>query len=152
MRPLILEEWPGIDPGALDSTEGDLERTVALVVDASGRTRAMSRLLLTELLVVGGGAPRTASPPRRAPIRRRNESGVAEPIESLVSSLEGHLEALAHEVKSDMAPLAAKTAREHLGLVLLLTAGIGLVVGLFLGALGYPHDEPDAEGDSDVDA
>jgi hypothetical protein len=160
LRSLILEEWPELDADELDTTEGALDRVVVLVAGVSGRTKAMSRRLLAELVEVSAldAAPRpTPAPPRRPappparPMARaaRTEPSVSEPVESLVTSLEAHLEALTREVKRDVAPLAADTAREHLGLVLLLTAGIAFAVGLFLGALGYPRDEEKASTDEE---
>lgn len=163
LSPLILDEWPTIEAADLEATEGVLDGVVVLVAEASGRTRAKSRQLLGELIEVVQQPMRAAPPtprppppqppapvpPERPPPRREPESRVAEPVESFIASLEGHLEDLTREVKRDVAPLAADTAREHLGLVLLLTGAIGFALGLFLGALGYPHDNPSEEAADD---
>lgn len=150
LRPLILDEWPDLGENALDETEGDLDQVTALIAEHAGRTKALTRRLLAELLGVVSEKVRPPPPPRRSNrATREPESSVAEPVESLVSSLEAHLEDLTREVKRDVAPLAADTAREHLGLVLLLTAGIAFAVGLFLGALGYPHDQREESDGAD---
>ncbi len=171
VRPLILDEWPTVDVDALDATEGALDEVVVLVAERSGRTKALTRRLLAELLTVVAAPAEPATPPSRGgrDLATRAESRahshadrddsrdgsrtseVAEPVESIVASLESHLEALTREVKRDVTPLATETAREHLGLVLFLTAGVAFAAGLFLGALGYPHEAPSDEETSDDD-
>lgn len=56
-----------------------------------------------------------------------------------------HLDDIARQVKQDVTPLAVDTARQHIGLALLLAGGIGLMIGLFLGALGYPQEQADVD-------
>ncbi len=165
----ILDEWPDLDPDALADTGGDLAAVVALVAEHTERTRAWSRQQLGELLDLATAPPPvevvSAPPPRP---RRTSEGAQAreragatngreaddrplDPIEKLMSSLEGHLDELTQQVKADVAPLAVDTARQHLGLALLVSGGLGLMLGLFLGALGYPHAGLPEEID-DVDA
>lgn len=163
VRPWILEEWPAVDADALDATGGDADAVVALVAESADLTRARTRRLLGELLEEATPSERPAAPratrpagprPAAAGSRDARDAGSSplDPFERLVGALEGHLDELAQQVKADVAPLAADTARKHLGLSLLLAGGIGLMVGLFLGALGYGGeaaapdvDDPDRE-------
>lgn len=159
LRALILDEWHDLDVAAVDETAGDADALVTLVAEHGERTRAMTRRLLAELLLLAREQQAPAPPPSRAPraTSRRVQAAAAtadsnplDPFDRLVSSLEDHMEDLARQVKDDVTPLAVDTARRHLGLSLLLAGGIGLMVGLFLGALGYPHD-PDALGEDPDD-
>lgn len=139
---------------------------VDLVAEHTLRSRALVRRQLGELLdlceaplpvrvsrVSPAAAPSPArpspvapSPVASSPTPSRAEPGPVDPIERLVVSLEGHLDDLTRQVKADVTPLAVATVREHVGLALLVAGGLGLMLGLVLGALGYPHSSPDAEG------
>ena len=147
---MILEEWPQLEVGALDATGGQFALVVSLVAEHTGRTRAMSRRLLGELLALLEAPPepppRAHRPPPRARRASEEPAHPLDPIEKLVVSLEGHLEDLTQQVKADVTPLAVATARQHVGIAMLLAGGLGLMLGLFLGAMGFPHDSADEEG------
>lgn len=154
--PLMRDEWPGLDPNTLAATEGDVDAVVALVAENTGQTRALCRRQLFELLALASEhapepaaapSPSRAAPRRaaRAPSPEPAEPSPVEPLDRLVRNLEEHLDDIARQVKQDVAPLAVDTARQHIGLALLLSGGIGLMVGLFLGALGYPQEAGDVD-------
>lgn len=151
LRPGILEEWPELDAEVLDGTAGELERVVALVAERTGRTRAVSRRLLRELLaeVDAPAAPPAARTPR--PANREPEPPHLDALERLFTTLESHLDDLTRQVKADVAPLALDTVRQHMGMALLIAGGLGVMLGLALGALGFPHAGAEKEG-GDADA
>ncbi|MES2641094.1 MAG: hypothetical protein V4850_16520 [Myxococcota bacterium] len=149
LREPILEEWPDLEADALDATGGQLELVVVLVAEQTGRTRAVSRRLLRELMAELETPPEPRPRPRRA--AREPEPRPLDPLERLFVSLESHVEDLTKQVKADVTPLAVDTVRQHLGVALLLAGGLGLMLGLFLGALGFPHKDAREEG-RDADA
>ena len=153
-----MDEWPDLDAAALDATAGDAEAVVSLVAAHTERTKVLTRRQLAELLAIATEPepepqpqPQRAKPARSASRRKPapDETSPTEPLDRLVRNLEEHLDDIARQVKQDVTPLAVDTARQHIGLALLLAGGIGLMVGLFLGALGYPQVPAE---DADVDA
>lgn len=142
LRVLILEEWPDVEVDALDATGGQFELVAALVAEATGRTRAVSRRQLRELLAE---LDPPSEPRPRAP-RAAREPRHLDPLERLFVTLESHLEDLTKQVKADVTPLAVDTVRQHMGLALLIAGGLGMMLGLALGALGFPHQPAGDEG------
>lgn len=158
LQALIREEWPGLDGARLEACEGRLDAVVVLVADHTERTRALTRRQLAELLAVAlepapeplpRPGPRVAPRPSARAADREPLPPALEPFDRLLRSLEGHVDELTQQVKADVAPLAMDTARQHIGLALLLAGGLGLMLGLFLGALGYPQNGKGFEGTDD---
>jgi hypothetical protein len=147
LRKLILEEWPDLEAEALQGTQGRLDRVAALVAARTGRTRAHSRRQLREILAELD--PPSEPRPRARRDAREPEPRPPDPLERLFVSLESHLEDLTRQVKSDVTPLAVDTVRQHVGVALLIAGGLGMLLGLFLGALGFPH-EPATKNGRDV--
>lgn len=140
LLPLMQEEWPELAEAELRRIGPDADALVAHIAERTGQGRVMSRRLLAELLDLC--APRAARPrPRAAPAAA---SG-SEPLDNLVASLEAWLDDLTRQVKREVAPMALNSARQHIGMALLLAGGLGLMVGLVLGALGYPHEKTDGD-------
>lgn len=134
LRALVLEEWPGLDPAALDAAldaaQGGSDALVALLAEHSGHTRALARRKLAELeqLVAEPAAPGAPL----GDLRRRAEGAL--------SQLEERARKLRAQVEQDVVPQAEakfKEAEDHIKqnlLVSLLVAmGFGLLVGLILG-------------------
>ncbi|NOY24956.1 MAG: hypothetical protein GXP62_03700, partial [Oligoflexia bacterium] len=139
---------------AVAGSAANADALVALIAGHSGHTRALTRQQLGELLdVATQPSPQDAPPPgadrrdstSQARARRPADPSPLEPLDRLVRSLEEHLDDMARQVKQDVATLALDTARQHIGLALLLAGGLGLMVGLILGALGYPQEVEDGE-------
>lgn len=149
LREPILEEWPGVDGEALDATGGQLELVVALVAEHTGRTHALTRRLLRELMAELDLPPEPR--PQVRSVAREPEPPHLDALDRLFNTLESHLDDLTKQVKSDVTPLAVDTVRQHLGLALLIAGGLGMMLGLTLGALGFPHagaGKEDADGDA----
>jgi hypothetical protein len=144
LRVQILEEWPEVEVEALDATGGQLELVVAQIAEATGRTRAVSRRQLRELMA-------ELDPPSEPRLRTRRTAREPEPrhldpLERLFVTLESHLDDLTKQVKSDVTPMALDTVRQHVGISLLIAGGLGMMLGLALGALGFPHPPAGNEG------
>jgi len=138
LLPLLAEEWPDLNAVELEATEGEADALVDLICSRTEQTRALTRRQLAELLALVSASPRR---PRQA--AAASAPPTIEPLDRLVQSLEEYLDDLTRQVKRDVAPLALNSAREHMGLALLLAGGFGLTLGLFLGAMGYPHEKLD---------
>lgn len=143
LLPLLAEEWPDLNPVEVEATDGDAQALVELIASRTDQTRALTRRKVAELLSLLNPPPKRAraTPGTRPP--PSPSTPVSEPLDRLVISLEEYLDDLTRQVKRDVAPLALSSAREHMGLALLLAAGLGLTVGLFLGAMGYPREKTD---------
>ena len=142
---MILEEWPSLDAEALDATGGQLELVVALVAEETGRTRAVSRRQLRELVAELEPPPEPRPPAPAAPPAPPDPARL-DALDRLFNTLESHLDDLTRQVKADVAPVALDTVREHVGIALLIAGGVGVMIGLTLGALGFPHAGAEEEG------
>lgn len=141
LLPLLAEEWPDLNAVELEATAGDADALVELIATRTDQTRALTRRQLAELLTLVSTSPRRPRPAAQS--SAASSSPAVEPLDRLVHSLEEYLDDLTRQVKRDVAPLALNSARENMGLALLLAGGFGLTLGLFLGAMGYPHEKLD---------
>jgi len=119
---LILEEWPTVNVDALKETGGDFEKVTALVAETSGRTRALVKRQLGELVRVideNGSAPTEGS-------TRHKFQDVVDMFEKKSRDL---LELAKGEFPEARAKLEEKV-EENLWTSLLIALGLGFILGL----------------------
>ena len=121
LRPLILEEWPGLDAAALDATEGDEDRLLTLITELTGGARTRARRQLDDL---------------RALAAKDRAAQAADRLETLLRRLEGQAQDLRGRVQNDLVPEAEKKVKENLLMSLAIALGFGLLLGLLLGSSG----------------
>lgn len=121
LRPLILEEWPGLDAGALDATEGDEDRLLTLITELTGGARTRARRQLDDL---------------KALAAKDRAAQAADRLETLLRRLEGQAQDLRGRVQNDLVPEAEKKVKENLLMSLAIALGFGLLLGLLLGSSG----------------
>lgn len=127
LKPLLLEEWPQLDAGAIDATGGDRAALIALIAEKTEHTRALVGRQLDELVSLTGGKSRT--------------DAVISKLEASLRRLEGRANEVVDRVKGDLVPTA--TARveeaqakvqENIWVSLAAALGIGLLLGLLFGS------------------
>lgn len=121
LRPLILEEWPGLDAAALDATEGDEDRLLTLITELTGGARTRARRQLDDL---------------KALAAKDRAAQAADRLETLLRRLEGQAQDLRGRVQNDLVPEAEKKVKENLLMSLAIALGFGLLLGLLLGSSG----------------
>jgi ElaB/YqjD/DUF883 family membrane-anchored ribosome-binding protein len=122
---LILEEWPSVTIDALKETSGDLDRVTALVAEASGKTKALVKRQLGELMqLVDEGAPAA-----------RPFTAQTEKLTDFIELLEGRTRELLELAKGEFPEARAKieaSVEEHPWTSLLIALGLGFIVGLIM--------------------
>jgi ElaB/YqjD/DUF883 family membrane-anchored ribosome-binding protein len=141
--PLVREEWPSLERARVEETAGDLDALVALVAEHSGRTKAMARRQLLELARVA----ELASEDRGKQPLDRGANGVSKKTESearpkvdvqvdeviaAVRRLEAFAADEAKRMSGTMLPAAEAKVRQNLWVSLLLSLGLGMILGLWL--------------------
>jgi hypothetical protein len=129
--PLVKEEWPSLDPAALEATHGDFDKVTALVAEHTDHTRLVIRRQLGELLAV---AERSASRAANGAATERPK-GVADQMDDVLAAVR-RLESFASEeakrMSSKVIPLAETRVRQNLWVSLLLAHGLVVILGLWM--------------------
>ena len=143
LRPLICEEWPEVDAKALEATEGDYEKVVALVTSSTEHSKTLVRRHLAEIVQVANedAANRAA--------RGSGKGGGA--LGAARRNVEDALRKL-HETASEGADRVRKRAlivtkhevQRHPLVALLMAIGLGFIFGFWLRGLGCDRDAPSA--------
>lgn len=125
--PLLLEEWPQLQPDALLATGGDLEQLITHISTQTEHTRALTRHHLGELysLWLIKVAEPTLSP--------TDELKSHAQVNQLLEDLEARTDHLIKEFRSELLPELEKKARSNLGTTLVITLGLGFILGLLAG-------------------
>lgn len=132
LAPLILSEWDQVDEESLEKTEGDLDRVVALLSERTARTKAMVRRLLFELYQVVHEQPQRTRASSRRP---QADSGLPESVDAMVQDLERRAARVMRELRGGLLRDTSHKIHEHLLFSLLVTLGLGFIVGvLFTGS------------------
>ena len=119
--PLIREEWPQIDPVALDATDGELQRVVDLVANETEHTRTLVKRQLAELHEIAG------------------EDSPAENFErvrKVLDDIQGKTSDMIDYVRKEMAEDAKLKVSDHPLVSLLIALGFGVVLGFLLRGAG----------------
>jgi ElaB/YqjD/DUF883 family membrane-anchored ribosome-binding protein len=111
----ILEEWPELGVETLEATGGDLEKVIAAVSDAVGKTKATVRRQLAELHQLAQQSADDDGVVARE-LRRLRE---------MVERLESRTQDLA-----DLPKEARQRVEENLWTSLLVALGLGFLLGL----------------------
>lgn len=119
LEPLILEEWPELEHGALEGTGGDYEKVVTLVSQETELPRTRVRKHLRELAEM---APAKKSAEKR--------------LHKLISNLEAKTNEISGYVKETMLPSAEEKVRDHLLVSLLVSTCFGFLIGFIFRGLG----------------
>ena len=130
MQPAILAEWPQVDAAGLAGTEGDLDRAVGLIAEQTAHTKALVRRQLDELHRVLLAPPRRPRPAGS----QRGDGGVPESVDAMLHDLEQRAAHLLRDLRGGMLSDARGKVRENVLFSLLISLGLGFIVGvLFTG-------------------
>jgi hypothetical protein len=122
LLPLILAEWPQLSQAKLLEAEGNLEHAVTTIADHTDHTRTLVRRQLSELA--------TLATQKTDQIK---SSKTYAKVDELVHDLEARTEDLMKEFKAEVLPELESQARSNLGTSLLITLGLGFILGLLFG-------------------
>src|ERR1700712_220852 len=127
MQSAILAEWPAVDASGLAATEGDLERTVGLIVEQTKHTKALVRRQIEELYRV------LYTPPHR-----QSASGyqIPESVDTLLRDLEQRAVHILRDLRGGVLDNARNKVADNLLLSLLISVGLGFIVGVFFMGRG----------------
>ena len=134
LKALIHEEWPQLDAGALDATDGDAAAVIQLGAEQTEHTRALGRSQLGELqhvLTLQGGGPRRLEKAVKrleeqvGQMRSRASNEWAPAARERVAGAKDKVVHARDEVESKM--------HEHILISLLIAVGFGVVFGLLVG-------------------
>ncbi len=131
---LILEEWPALDPAALEATQGDFDKATALVAEHTSATRVTVRRQLGELLALAErpAAKRAANGAPPAAERPKPMVDQVDDVLAAVRRLESFAADEAKRMSAKLIPAAETRVRENLWVSLLLALGLGLILGLWM--------------------
>jgi ElaB/YqjD/DUF883 family membrane-anchored ribosome-binding protein len=125
--PLIREEWPDVEKDALDGTGGSLDKVVALVAAKTEHTKALVKRQLSELHELS----------QKSEKKPMNLESALEDIEARARDLLDKIEAkggeAAEHIKREVVPVAEEKVKENLLTSLLITLGLGFILGILFG-------------------
>src|SRR4029079_17081905 len=129
IAPLIREEWPDVDEGALESAGGDVDNVTTLIAAHRDRTRVAVRRQLEELHAIAVRAPQASS------AKAASNGAASSTVDELLAAVR-RLEALAgteaRKVSGVLLPKAQAKVKENLWISLLIALMVGLVFGLWM--------------------
>lgn len=114
LLPLIQREWPEVARHTLEASRGSLDELTAVIAGHTGRTAAVVRDQLEDLL-------------HRAGDQGRHLADHLDPLER-------QLEHLLDDLNATLRPRLEKPVRQRPLLAVGLAAGVGLLVGLLLAS------------------
>jgi hypothetical protein len=152
LRPAILGEWSQLDEAALAATAGDLDKVVLLVAERTAHTKALVRRQLEELYRVvttplpevhtaasGAGHASAQTRPRRPRPAAEAEGqgqgqGQGPNLDHLIEEFERRTSHIIRELRGGFLGGARDRVRDNVFFSLLVTLGLGFIVGvLFTG-------------------
>jgi hypothetical protein len=125
--PLLSEEWPQLQPEALLATGGDLEQLVTYIAAQTEHTRALTRHHLGELYSLWLVKVAEPAPAPTDELKSHSQ------VNQLLEDLEARTDHLLKEFRSELLPELEKKARSNLGTTLVITLGLGFILGLLAG-------------------
>ncbi|MEY4800410.1 MAG: hypothetical protein RLZZ274_13 [Cyanobacteriota bacterium] len=112
--PTIQREWPAVARQTLEATRGSFDEVAEVIADQTGRTAAVVKDQLWELLEVASG----------------HSSRLADNL----APIEAQLESLLDELNASLRPRIEKPVRERPLMAIGIAAGVGVVLGLLLAS------------------
>lgn len=114
LLPSIQREWPEVARQTLEATRGSLDEVAEVIAEHTGKTAAVVRDQLQDLLQVAGA----------------QTSRLAHSLEPL----ERQLEELLDDLNASLRPRIERPVRERPLLALGLATGVGVILGLMLAS------------------
>jgi hypothetical protein len=136
LRPAILEEWSQVDATALNDTDGELDKVVALIAERAVRTKALVRRQLTELYYVVSEPPVAPRASHTASTDRSSKTAVPETVDAMLQELERRAAQVMRELRGGMLQDARGKVRENVFFSLLVALGLGFIVGVLFNGPG----------------
>ena len=136
LQPAILEEWSQVDAAALNDTDGELDKVVALIAERAVRTKALVRRQLTELYYVVSEPPVAPRSSHTASTDRSPKSAVPETVDAMLQELERRAAQVMRELRGGMLQDARGKVRENVFFSLLVALGLGFIVGVLFNGPG----------------
>jgi len=112
--PTIQREWPAVARQTLEATRGSFDEVAEVIADQTGRTAAVVKDQLWELLEVA--------------------SGQTSRLADNLAPIEAQLESLLDELNASLRPRIEKPVRERPLMAIGIAAGVGVVLGLLLAS------------------
>lgn len=139
LLPVILAEWQQIDSASLTATDGDLDKVIAVLADKTAHTKALLRKQLEELWQIVCEPPKRASGERPQPanpsrLRKNLHEMLPETADELLREFEQRTARVLKQLRGGLLKDTSNRVRENLLFSLLVTLGLGFIVGvLFTG-------------------
>lgn len=145
LEPVILAEWQQVDAAALSATQGDLDKVIAVLAEQTAHTKALLRKQLQELWQC------VVEPEQRGPKSEpshRNTSRFAknlhdllpESADDLLRELEARTARILRELRGGLLKDTRHRVRENLLFSLLVTLGLGFIVGVLFTGWNFRRD------------
>ena len=128
LQPAILTEWPEVDAAALADTDGDLDSAVTLIAQHTEHTKTLVRLQLEELYRIS-----LVVPPRH---RAAAGYQIPESVDALLHDLEKRAAQILRDLRGGALQDARNKVTDNLFLSLLISVGLGFIVGVFFMGRG----------------
>ena len=125
--PLLLEEWPQLKPEELLETAGDREQLVTDISTQTEHTQALTRCHLSELYSLWLTKVAEPTPSTRDELKSHSQ------VNQLLEDLEARTDHSMKEFRSELLPELEEKARSNLGATLVITLGLGFILGLLAG-------------------
>ena len=112
--PTIQREWPAVARQTLEATRGSFDEVAEVIASQTGRTAAVVKDQLLELLEVA--------------------SGQTSRLADNLAPIEAQLESLLDELNASLRPRIEKPVRERPLMAIGIATGVGVVLGLLLAS------------------
>jgi hypothetical protein len=127
LAPLLLEEWPQLQHDQVLATEGNLDDLIGYISTQTEHTRTLIRRHLGELYSL------RQAKVTQPPTARIDELKSHSQVNQLLEELETRTDRLIKEFRSELLPELEQKARSNLGTTLVITLGLGFILGLLAG-------------------
>lgn len=127
LAPLIVEEWPQVDPIAVEKTAGNYDLLVSLISTETEHSKVLVKKQLTELADVARSDKDITDEKQNAEIKR---------LRAMVDRLTARSQEVSNYVREQMLEDARGQISKNPVVALLTAIGLGFVLGFILRGLG----------------